>query len=241
MRIALALANGRIAPVFDVARQVLLIDLEAGKVQSDSLEDLPLVMPAAKVIRLSELGIEELICGAISWPVRNMIEAQGIRVFGFVAGDIDQVVEARLSGALDDPRYAMPGCLGGGRRCGLQGGRPGFGRGLPEKGMNMNNNRISTNMPGSVRLSAGSGQGRGSGRGGGQGQGAGRGGGQGQGAGRGGGRGKGQGGGMGLAAGPEGACVCPECGRRIPHQRGVPCTEQRCPECGVALLREQTS
>ncbi len=35
-----------------------------------------------------------------------------------------------------------------------------------------------------------------------------------------------------------GRCVCPKCGEMIPHQRGIPCQEERCPACGAKLLRE---
>ena len=31
-------------------------------------------------------------------------------------------------------------------------------------------------------------------------------------------------------------CVCPECGAKAEHKRGVPCTEQECPECGTAMV-----
>ncbi len=62
--------------------------------------------------------------------------------------------------------------------------------------------------------------------------------------GRGGGRGAGAGGGRGgrmggpAAAGPDGACVCPSCGHRMAHQRGVPCTQMTCPKCGARMIRE---
>ena len=65
---------------------------------------------------------------------------------------------------------------------------------------------------------------------GGQGSGTGRGLGQGQGGGR------GRGGGF--AAGPDGYCVCPNCGERMPHQVGIACYEQKCPKCGTAMTRE---
>jgi hypothetical protein len=32
--------------------------------------------------------------------------------------------------------------------------------------------------------------------------------------------------------------VCPQCGRREPHARGVPCIDQKCPMCGTAMVRE---
>lgn len=40
----------------------------------------------------------------------------------------------------------------------------------------------------------------------------------------------------GLGAG--GHCICPKCETVIPHQRGVPCQQERCPECGAKMLRE---
>lgn len=65
-------------------------------------------------------------------------------------------------------------------------------------------------------------------------------GGQGPGTGRGGGIGRsgGQGrmGGQGLGAG--GNCVCPSCGTKLSHQRGVPCTQINCPKCSTAMVRE---
>lgn len=41
-----------------------------------------------------------------------------------------------------------------------------------------------------------------------------------------------------LGLGPEGFCLCPKCGFRKPHQPGVPCIEEHCPNCGSALIRE---
>ncbi len=48
--------------------------------------------------------------------------------------------------------------------------------------------------------------------------------------------GRGRMGGRGL--GPSGFCVCPNCGYRIPHQRGVPCPQVKCPKCGTPMVRE---
>jgi hypothetical protein len=39
--------------------------------------------------------------------------------------------------------------------------------------------------------------------------------------------------------GPGGYCVCPDCGYRIKHQRGMPCTSLKCPSCNTPLKREE--
>lgn len=38
--------------------------------------------------------------------------------------------------------------------------------------------------------------------------------------------------------GPEFNCVCPSCGRTLPHERETPCVGMKCPQCGTAMVRE---
>jgi len=35
-----------------------------------------------------------------------------------------------------------------------------------------------------------------------------------------------------------GYCICPKCEEKIPHSRGIPCQDERCPKCGAKMLRE---
>ena len=60
--------------------------------------------------------------------------------------------------------------------------------------------------------------------------------GQGRGQGRATGAGRGRMGGFG--AGPGGNCLCPNCGKAIPHQRGVPCNQIQCPDCNTPMIRQ---
>jgi len=59
--------------------------------------------------------------------------------------------------------------------------------------------------------------------------------GQGQGMGAGGGRGRNSGGGYGAG----GSCICAACGTKVSHERGIPCTKQKCPNCGKTMIREE--
>ena len=38
--------------------------------------------------------------------------------------------------------------------------------------------------------------------------------------------------------GPGGDCVCPECGYKMQHEHGVPCSKLKCPNCKINLQRE---
>jgi hypothetical protein len=52
------------------------------------------------------------------------------------------------------------------------------------------------------------------------------------------GEGQGQGGERQGDAGTD-TCVCPECGKEYPHERGTPCNEMECEDCGVALTGKE--
>jgi predicted Fe-Mo cluster-binding NifX family protein len=209
-RAAFAVWNHRIAPVFDVARQVRVVVAESGRIVSETEESLPNDGGSLRVLRLSELGVDTLVCGAISRSMQVMVAAYGIRMVPFVAGDLRQIIAAWLSGELDNEMFAMPGCWARDRGQGRRRGGAGQ-EGYPMKGKGQ----------GGMGMGGGRGQGRG-----GRGQGQGR-----------GGRGLGRMGGP-KAAGPAGECVCPQCGHKEPHMRGIPCIEQQCPMCGAAMARE---
>jgi predicted Fe-Mo cluster-binding NifX family protein len=197
MKTAFAAWNNRIAPVFDVARHLHIVETESGRIVKEARDVLTDDVPAQKALHLAELGIGTLVCGAISRPLQAMVAAQGIRVVSFVAGDLREVIEAWRRCRLDKKdSFAMPGCCGRSR---MKGGSEQEERAMTGKNLDINAGR------------GGRGHGRGV-------QGFGRRGGP-------------------LATGPGGLCVCPRCGRREPHERGIPCTQKQCPTCGIAMMR----
>ncbi len=113
--------NSRIAPVFDVAGRIRLVETEAGRILSETAETLPAEEPLEKVRQMIRLGVNTLVCGAISRFLQDMVNSSGITVVPFVAGDLQEVIHAWIEDRLGDS-FAMPGCCGRGRgrsmRCG---------------------------------------------------------------------------------------------------------------------------
>jgi hypothetical protein len=194
-KVAFSLWNGRIAPVFDVARQVRVVDAVGGHVLAESDEWLPDGAPVQKVAALASLGVGTLVCGAVSRPMRDMLEARAVTVVPFVAGELGSVMQAWLGGRVTASEFAMPGCGGRGR---------GMGR-----------RQWAATPPGAPAVEQQAAGAAGHGR---SGHGWGRMGGP-------------------RAAGAIGLCVCPACGHREPHVRGVPCVQTTCPSCGTAMTR----
>ncbi|MBI4963091.1 MAG: hypothetical protein HY913_07440 [Desulfomonile tiedjei] len=109
MRIAIPEHQGRIAPVFDCCRRMLIFlqDPEEDKIVED--QDWSVVPRLARPMGLQRLMVELLICGGISCWMEDQITRQGILVIPWTAGEISEVLAALRHGKLSDPCYMMPG------------------------------------------------------------------------------------------------------------------------------------
>jgi predicted Fe-Mo cluster-binding NifX family protein len=110
IRAAFTVWNDRIAPVFDVATQALLVVSENNAVSTRDMFTLSKSSALAKIASLADLQADVLICGAISRPARSAADTFGIEVHAFIAGSVSDVVQAWFEGRLGDSCFAMPGC-----------------------------------------------------------------------------------------------------------------------------------
>ena len=129
MKIAIPIWDGRVSPVMDTAAHLLVIELERGQEIGRNL----LVVPQSDIPQragfINGLGVDLLICGAISRQFELMISRLGIEVNPWVRGDIEQVIRAYSNGNLQNETFFLPGC-GRRRRGGFGRGRRGRGQGL---------------------------------------------------------------------------------------------------------------
>ncbi len=59
--------------------------------------------------QIQGLGVDILICGAISRPFLEKLLASGIRIIPGVSGHPEDVLLAYLQGNIYDPKFMMPG------------------------------------------------------------------------------------------------------------------------------------
>ncbi len=113
MRIAITNWQNRVSPVFDVAAHLTLLELD------DRFEELTRQAMtfsgetcSARARQLSELGVDVLICGAISQAAELALLNSGIEIISQICGDTDRVLAAFMHGTLADNEFLMPGCCG---------------------------------------------------------------------------------------------------------------------------------
>ena len=124
MNIIFSVWNNRIASVFDTATDVVVVEVESGRIVSESERTIPDGSTLEKILRLKEFDTGIVVCGAISRVVQEQIVSYGIEVVPFISGDLRRVIDGWLKGELERDDFAMPGCCHGrGRRAGFCNGR----------------------------------------------------------------------------------------------------------------------
>jgi len=106
------MSDGRISPVFDVARRLLLVDIEDKREIGRAEKILEVPELAARARYVAELGADVLICGAISRPLEAMLLSAGVAVIPQTCGPVEDVLRAFISGQLTERAFVIPGCCG---------------------------------------------------------------------------------------------------------------------------------
>ena len=110
MKVAIPCWQGRVSPVLDVASRALLVTLDRGREttrQEVSVDGTGVLHRARHILRL---GVDAVICGAVSRPLELALHSVGIDVIAHVCGQVDEVLAAFIDERLDEDAYLMPGC-----------------------------------------------------------------------------------------------------------------------------------
>lgn len=114
MKVAVTIWEDTVSTVCDFASRILVLDVTGDEVKSRSSVPFETRMMQDRVNQLGALGVDVLLCGAISRPLERMILASGVKVIPCLRGSIDEIIRAYLEGGLSDARFMLPGFGPGG-------------------------------------------------------------------------------------------------------------------------------
>jgi predicted Fe-Mo cluster-binding NifX family protein len=106
MRIAIPVWKDRVSPVFDVARSVRVVDLSDGGEPRKSdmgLDD------DHRAETLAKLGVDLLICSAISTSLESTLWMSGVEVIPDICGTVDEIITAYSKGETTLAGFRSPG------------------------------------------------------------------------------------------------------------------------------------
>jgi len=110
MKIAVPVWEGKVSPVFDTATRLLVVQMEGRREKERFTTPLHEEEPSRRCLYLKSIGVDTLICGAISRPFFEMLSAFGMEVIAWITGPQEKVIDAWMNGCLLREEFLMPGC-----------------------------------------------------------------------------------------------------------------------------------
>jgi len=116
MKVAVTVWEDTVSTVCDFSSRLLVFDVLGDEIKNRSFIPFQTGVMPERMNQFEALGIEVLLCGAISQPLERMIRASGVKVIPCLRGSIEEVIRAYLDGGLSDARFTLPG-FGTGASC----------------------------------------------------------------------------------------------------------------------------
>jgi len=116
MKIAIPTFGIRVSPRFDCAEGVLIVTVDGGKCAAREELVASGWPPHERINKLLQRGVDTVVCGAIDWWSVESLRSAGVTIYGWVAGEIEEVLAALLRGELDSEAMMEAGGRWGCRR-----------------------------------------------------------------------------------------------------------------------------
>ncbi len=110
MTVAIPIWQQRVSPVLDTAARLLVVTCRDGREASRREVGLSPAAPEEFARRIVELGVDMLLCAALSLELRHALEHVGVRLRPHLCGDTEAILTALCHNQLDQPEFRMPGC-----------------------------------------------------------------------------------------------------------------------------------
>lgn len=155
LKIAVTVWGHRVSPVFDSARTLLIAEIDGTTLVGTSQLTFDPERPLELLQMLRTQQVMLIICGAVSEGPAAMIEAAGVELIPFIAGDVRVILDHYLQGQPFGAEFRMPGCgknicCRGKIRRGREIGHPHSNQGRGRAGRMTISEKSATNEGGSV-------------------------------------------------------------------------------------------
>ncbi len=110
MKIAIPHWKGRVSPVFDESRQLVLVDILNGKSTGYAVKKLKNSNPLFRAKEVADLNAQVLICGVVSQVLEMALLSENVRIIPYTCGPVKEVIKAFIDDRLNEPMFLMPGC-----------------------------------------------------------------------------------------------------------------------------------
>ena len=109
MKIAIPIWENKMSPALDTASRFLVVETDGKKELSRYETYLEVQDAAHRCFRILDLGVDILICGAVSRKFLDKLMASGIQIIQGISGNPKDVLHAYLHGNIYDTPFMMPG------------------------------------------------------------------------------------------------------------------------------------
>jgi len=109
MKIGIPIWEDKISPVLDTASRFLVIETDGKKEFSRYETYLEVQGVSHRCFRIKGLGVDILICGAVSRRLLEKLMALEVQIIPGISGPPEDVLRAYLRGNIDDAKFLMPG------------------------------------------------------------------------------------------------------------------------------------
>lgn len=111
MRVAVPVSGAQVAPTADFAGAAVVAVIDHGTITDRVDRELGPTLLPMRAARIRELGVNVLICEAISNPLATMIWYSGIDILTGIRGEAGEVMKAFAAGQLNVAHHRMPGWM----------------------------------------------------------------------------------------------------------------------------------
>ena len=110
--IAVPVFQNRVSPLMDVSNRYMIYETKDGEIKQRIDISVNADGEPQRVEKLKEIGVNTIICGAVSGYVAHIVGEKGMRLLSMIYGPIDEIIEHYLKNSLGSYCSGAGACNG---------------------------------------------------------------------------------------------------------------------------------